>query len=194
MAQAADEMSAKQIAKGEEERATREAAEHPVGESNEEIEGSGSGRAPYRGGGELVGGCTGANACAASNIKCSKESLFGEGETGVLWLVAAINCNRPVAGMQIVVQIWFLNPQSDKYEILMKNGKEGQYAYGAKHGAALIKHICAEGQVYKAWVWGVAWGTDYWFGGTCSGEASKSWTCEGDYAEWAINFVEFADG
>jgi sugar lactone lactonase YvrE len=55
MAQAADEMSAKQIAKGEEERTTRETAEHPPGEDNEEIEGSFGG-----------GGCEGTSACAAS--------------------------------------------------------------------------------------------------------------------------------
>jgi hypothetical protein len=67
-------------------------------------------------------------------------------------------------------------------------------ADGRAEGRALVEDGVGAAVVYKAWVWCVAWDADYWFGGPSAAEASKSWTREGDYAEWSIDFVELADG
>lgn len=143
----------------------------------------------------LEGGCTGANACAASATSCSKESLFGEGETGVLWLTLAVTCNRKVSGIQLELQMWWLKPETKKYEMLYHNGSSknllGEFGSDTSRAASLIKHICSEGYTYKAWVWAYAWGTNYTFKGRA--EPSGAWQCEGNWAVYAAEFVEFLD-
>ncbi len=162
------------------------------GSVGDEGEGGGGveGPPPLEGSETLQGNCSG-EACAAAYNSCSMKSLFGEGEPGVLWLVDAVNCKEDVAGIQIKTQIWVWNASAKTFEELMNNGKNGQTGYKTYRAASLIKHICAQGLTYRAWVWGYAWGNHFWFTGP--GETSQNWKCEGYYGEFGGDVAELLD-
>lgn len=171
------------------------AGEEPAPEGGEEGGGEGGGEGegppPLEGAETLEGGCSGGGACAASYDHCEMRSLFGEGEPGVLWLVDAVNCNKTVSGIQIKTQIWVWNSDAKKFEELMNNGKNGNTGYNTSRASALIKHICAQGITYRAWVWGYAWGNHFWFTGP--GQTSANWKCEGWFGEFGQDVAELLD-
>jgi YD repeat-containing protein len=148
--------------------------------------GGGSGGLPSLEGSEaLAGSCSGDNACTASYSNCEIHYRFGEPEQipGVLWLTAAVKCNRNVAGIQIEAQILVWNPHSAKYEVIKCNHscKNGE-AYGnVGVVGTVVEQICVEGLYYKAWVWGYAWGPNFWFTG--AGKSSEAYECTRFFGE-----------
>ncbi|HEY4811466.1 MAG TPA: SMP-30/gluconolactonase/LRE family protein [Solirubrobacteraceae bacterium] len=151
-------------------------------------------RASWEGSGPLIGGCTGTHACAASNIHCGLKSLFGEPEGGVLWLAGVIKCNQTVRGIQVELCMSAWSPSEHVYKQFVCNGpkQKGETYYDTNKGGEILEEDCAEGLNYKAWAWGDAWGSGYWF--VATGQVSEPWKCEGNYAEGATEFSEFLFG
>jgi tripartite motif-containing protein 71 len=187
--------SAQQVVNAEQAKKALEESALPAGEEPSpegEGEGGGEGPPPLEGSESLEGSCSGGGACAAAYKSCAMKSLFGEGEPGVLWLVDAVNCNQTVSGIQIKTQIWVWDPGAKKFTELMNDGADGQIARNTSRAAALIKHICAQGLTYRAWVWGYAWGSKFWFTG--HGQTSANWKCEGYFGEFGQEMAELLGG
>jgi hypothetical protein len=77
-----------------------------------------------------------------------------------------------------------------------KNYDQYQCKKGEGHdisvGGVLTSSACAEGDVYKAWVWGHAWAGNYWFDGP--GQVSSTWTCANAPYGTVREFSELAFG
>jgi sugar lactone lactonase YvrE len=142
----------------------------------------------------LQGGCTGTRACAAANYQCTLQSLFGEPEQGILWLGGRVYCNRPVSGIALEMCMYAWSPHYERYEKFRCNGpkQKGVTKYNTTQVREIMTEVCALGLNYKAWVWGHAWSSGFWFVGP--GMVSGAWTCEDDYAEGDIEFAEFLNG
>ncbi|MGC2374141.1 MAG: SMP-30/gluconolactonase/LRE family protein [Solirubrobacteraceae bacterium] len=147
----------------------------------------------------LTGGCSGGNACASAYDKCELNSLFGEPDSGELWLAVLVQCNHNVSGIQIKACFWAWSGKGStgnnkNYEQFKCNGPhgKGEIFYNTSRGPVLLREVCGEAWSYKAWVWGYAWGSHFWFTGR--GQVSDTWRCEGNYGGVATEFVELFDG
>jgi streptogramin lyase len=177
----AGEGAARELANAEQERAEREAANKPPGEEPVAYPsswcGGEYGACPLEGSSGLEGGCSGGGACAASYNKCELHYLFGEPHSGELWLAAGVGCSRSVAHIQVEACFWawILRGSKDNYENYNQFGCETQTVGNNRHAGVLTQAECSEGETYRAWVWGRAWGASFWF--ATAGKVSDTWTC-----------------
>ena len=183
----AGEGAAREIAKAEQAREEREAANKPpgaeplpegefCGEGYSPCEGEG--RAPLGGSGRLDGGCSGAGACAASYNECQLHWLFGEPNSGELWLGTGVRCSKPVAHIEVegCFLAWDTHGSTENLKDYRQFGCVTESGSNKSRTGLLAKAECAEGLTYRVWVWGRAWGANFWFG--TGGKTSGTWVCQ----------------
>jgi hypothetical protein len=142
----------------------------------------GGGRAPLSGS-LMGGGCSGSNACAASNGLCELGWKFGEPFEGELWLAVGIHCARSARlAVEGCFEAWDTkgNPNDIK--------NYDQFGCVKGKGGTLTSAQCAEGLDYRVWIWGWATGSDFWL--RTGGFYSPIWTCEYAADGVAREFVE----
>jgi YD repeat-containing protein len=139
---------------------------------------SAQGTPPIGGSVMLEGGCSGGGACAAAYNACGLHWLFGEPNAGELWLAAGVGCTHPVAHIQVEACFWAWTTSGSSEDL--KNyhqfGCATETASKTKGEGVIIRAECAEGETYRAWVWGRAWGSNFWFG--TGGIVSSTWQCD----------------
>ncbi len=132
--------------------------------------GGGGGRAPL-GGSFMGGGCSGANACAASNGLCALHWKFGEPFEGELWLAVGIHCARSARlATEGCFEAWDMKGSPGNIR------NYDQFGCVKGKGGVLNTTQCAEGLDYRVWIWGWATGSDFWL--RTGGFYSSIWTCQ----------------
>ncbi len=147
----------------------------------------GGGRAPLDGS-LMGGGCSGANACAASNGLCELNWKFGEPFEGELWLAVGIHCARSARlAVEGCFEAWDTSGSPDDIKNYRRLGCEKSKP---GEGFVLTTEQCGEGLDYRVWIWGWATGSDFWL--RTGGFYSPIWTCEYAADGVAREFVEVA--